>query len=153
MKKFLLTLCLGVAALGASAATYLHLQTSTGWQVIDLEQVDRLTFSGGVMTAQNAQGATVGTYPQSSLEQIIVNDTAGLDKIAAADEEASFEFKAATMSVKMLADGAFEVYGLDGKQLVSIPAKAGEEIAVGALRSTGTVIMKSGNYAIKATVR
>ncbi|MDE5661443.1 MAG: hypothetical protein K2I04_02325, partial [Muribaculaceae bacterium] len=34
-----------------SAGNYLHIRTSEGWQVLNLDTVDRLTFKGGTMTA------------------------------------------------------------------------------------------------------
>ena len=76
MRKFLLALCLGAFVFCASAANYLHIKTSTGWEVLDLDKVDRLTFSNGKMNAQDEKGVTVGTYSQASLEQIYVNDLA-----------------------------------------------------------------------------
>ena len=153
MRKFLLALCFGAFALGASAANYLHIKTSTGWEVLDLDKVDRLTFNNGKMTAQDEKGATVGTYNQSSLEQIYVNDLAGVESVVADEKsKATFKFDAEGRSAVMIADGSFEVYALDGSLLVSIPAKAGEHIALEAMSGTGIVIVKSGKYAIKAAL-
>lgn len=153
MKKYLIALCLGAVAVGASAANYLHIKTSTGWEVLDLDKVDRLTFSNGQMKVQDEKGATVGSYNQSSLEQIYVNDLAGVEAVIADEKaKATFHFDAANRSAIMVEDGNFEVYALDGSLLVAVPAKAGERIGLDAMGGTGVVIVKSGKYAIKAAL-
>ena len=150
MKKLLLAMSLALAAMGASAANYLHIKTDSGWEVLDLDRVDRLVFAGGVMNAQDASGNSVGSYSQVALEQLYVDDKAGVADVQAESKaKATFTFDAATMSARMLADAKFEIYGFDGSLLVAIPAKAGEEISLGAMRGAGVVIVKSGDYVIK----
>ncbi|MDE5657117.1 MAG: hypothetical protein K2I19_08630, partial [Muribaculaceae bacterium] len=95
---------LALAAMGASAANYLHIKTESGWEVLDLDRVDRLVFAGGVMNAQDASGNSVGSYSQASLEQIYVDDKAGAGNIQADSKaKATFTFDAAAMSVSVLA--------------------------------------------------
>lgn len=151
MKKLLLAMSLALAAMGASAANYLHIKTDSGWEVLDLDRVDRLVFAGGVMNAQDASGNSVGSYSQAALEQLYVDDKAGVADVQAESKaKATFTFDAAAMSARMLADGKFEIYAVDGSLLVAIPAKAGEEISFGAMHGAGVVIVKSGDYVIKA---
>lgn len=150
MKKFLLAMGLALTCAGAYAANYLHIKTETGWEVLDLDKVDRLVFAGGVMNAQDASGANVGSYKQAELEQIYVDETSGIKNIKENSQtKATFKFDAKSMSAKILVDGDFEIYGTDGVLMISIPAKAGEQIALDAMRGAGVVIVKSGDYVIK----
>lgn len=154
MKKILLSFCLFAVSFGLSAATYLHIKTTDGWQVIDLDKADRLTFKGGTMEVADASGKVIATYPQSTLENIKVDDeSTGIDMIVAGkDCDATFRFNGATCSAEMIKDGLFEVYGIDGKKLVAIPAKAGEHIALEVMTGVGPVIVKSGSYTLKVAL-
>lgn len=154
MKKFLLSFCLFAVSFGLSAATYLHIKTTDGWQVIDLDKADRLTFKGGTMEVADASGKVIATYPQSTLENIKVDDeSTGIDMIVAGkDCDATFRFDGATCSAEMIKDGLFEVFGIDGKKLVAIPAKAGDHIALDAMTGIGPVIVKSGSYTLKVAL-
>lgn len=153
MKKFLLSFCLIAASFGLSAANYLHIKTSDGWQVIDLDKADRLTFKGGTMEVSDAAGQVIATYPQQSLETIKVDDsTSGIDIVGENKKDATFRFNGATLAVDMIADGVFEAFGIDGKKLVAIPAKAGDHISLDAMKGAGPVVFKSGSYTIKVAL-
>lgn len=53
----------------------------------------------------------------------------------------------------MLADGEITVYSIAGEELVSIPGlKKGEIVDLNAVRNE-VVILKSGNYAVKALLK
>lgn len=153
MKKFVLfVLCMAGLFVSASAANYLHVRTADGWQVFDLEKVDRLTFKGGTMTATDAAGQTVATVPQQSLESMYVNDSAALAEVKAGDAKATFGYDAEGRSVKVFSDGLFEIFALDGKRLVAIPASKGEVINLGDLQP-GTVVFRQGQFTLKAIVK
>ncbi len=152
MKKLLVSLFCAAGLLTASAAdNYLHIKTADGWRVLDLEQVDRLTFDGNTMTASDASGATVVTIPQKSLEVMAVTETAGVSAPVIAEAKASFVYSPSTKCVTMLDDALFEMYALDGSRLVAVNAAKGENIHIDAVKA-GVVIMKSGEYSIKAVV-
>lgn len=152
MKKFALSLFCAVSLIGASAAdNYLHIKTADGWRVLDLEQVDRLTFDGNTMTASDASGAPVMTIPQKSLETMTVTETAGVSTAVVAEAKATFAYSSSTKCVTMLADALFEIYALDGSRLVAVDAAKGDNIHIDAVKA-GVVIMKSGEYTLKAVV-
>ncbi len=153
MKRLILSIVCALCLCGlSSAANYLHVKTANGWQVFDLDKVDRLTFDGTTMKATDASGNTVATLPQKSLESISVNESAGIGAITADGAEATFSYDAASRTVTVLADGTFEIYGVDGVRLVAIPASKGEIISLGDLRP-GATVFKSGAYTIKAIVK
>jgi len=133
---------------------YLHIRTADGWEVLDIDKVDRLDFKGGKMTATDASGNVVASYPQESLESMFIDDTAGVtDAVAGGDTEPSFTFDAASGLVNILADGDFTVYDADGRALVSIPGVcAGQVVDLSAIHP-GVVILVSGNYSLKVAVR
>lgn len=157
LKKFLLataaTLTFGLTSFAADEADYLHIRTASGWEVLNLTQVDRLTFTGNTMNALDANGATVASYPRETLEMMYFNESTGVEVITDETEGKAFAFDASSASVTMLKDGDFKLYSLDGRMLVNIPeVKAGETINLSAL-AKGTVIIKSGNNTAKVMMR
>ncbi len=152
MKKILLMLACSAVAMCGAAANYLHVKTDKGWEVLDLDRVDRLTFSGGKMTASDEQGATVATFNQTALEQIYVDETTGVTSVEAQEAKATFTYNTSAKTALMLADGNFEISAADGACLVSVPAKSGEYICLEAI-NPGVVILKSGKYTLKAIVK
>lgn len=141
-------------ALSVSAAdNYLHLKTADGWEVLNLDSVDRLTFSGNTMTVADASGVTVKAYDRGSLENMYVNESAGIGVVEAdTAAPATFSCDAASRRVTVLADGTFCLYGTDGTMLTSIGVKAGEVIDFTSVKP-GIVIMKLGDYTLKALMK
>jgi|GEM_PF-2727401 len=152
-KHFIAAAACAVVMVPAMAESqYLHIRTASGWEVLDLAQVDRLTFKSGSMTATDKQNNTVATYNQNALESMYVDENAGIESVVSTDTEATFTFSKDGY-VEMKADGAFLIYGADGALLLEIPeARKGEIISLKTLRQ-GVVILKSGNYSIKAIVK
>lgn len=142
------------ATFAEEGSNYLHIRTNSGWQVLSLDQVDRLTFKNNVMTATDANNNVVASFPQDQLEAMRVNESAGVNDVTAdTNADATFTFDAADATATMLADGDFEVYSLNGSLLVRIPeVKKGETINLSAVES-GIVIVKSGNYSAKVTIK
>lgn len=138
----------GVAS--ADEGQYLHIRTSGGWQVLNLEQVDRLTFTGGQMVAADANNNTLGSFEQSSLNEMYFDETAGVESTLAKAEGAAFSF--ANGVVTMKEDGRIEIFALDGVLLTAINAKKGETIDLKAI-SSKYVILKSGKVAQKVSLR
>lgn len=153
MKKLFIAL----AAVAASSmmtyadGNYLHIKTSEGWSVLDLEQVDRLSFSDNVMTATSASGETLSSYPQDQLEKMFANDAAGVADLKTDNKNGNFVLDGKT--VTMLADSDFAIYSTDGTALVEIPAvKNGEKIDLSAL-TPGVYVAKSGNQSQKISLK
>ena len=124
LKSILTTLAciLGIAGAAAEdAGNYLHVLTDKGWQIISLDKVDRLTFAGGTMTATDANGTTVATFPQSTLQTIAVKETS-TTAISAPEVDATFRITGT--DVEIVTGGAFEVYSISGTRLVNIPNTA-----------------------------
>lgn len=136
-----------------SAGNYLHIRTSEGWQVLNLDTVDRLTFKGGTMTATDKDNNTVASFPQESLEKMYVDETAGIGQVSASEAEATFTYDAASRTVTMLADGAFKVYNAAGALLVNIPAVEKDQTVVLTGLQAGVVLISSGDYTLKAAVK
>lgn len=154
MKQVILSFCcllmLGVMNARADEGQYLHVQTASGWKVLDLEKVDRLTFTTGNMVVSDADNNTLETFNRASLEKMYFAETSGVQSVIADSTKAIFGFGNGVVS--MLADGKFEAYSLDGSLLVSINAKKGETIDINAI-SANVVILKSGSFTLKATLR
>lgn len=132
---------------------YLHLQTATGWEVIDLDQVDRLTFSNGTMTASDKDQTTVASFRQDQLISMNYSETSGIESVTDDNMESTFYFDSDAKAVIMKADGIFEVFSEAGVKLVEIPsAKNGETINLSAIRK-GIVILKSGSHSLKAIIK
>lgn len=154
MKKILLSLCcllvISTVSAWAEGGQYLHVQTASGWKVLDLEKVHRLTFISGNMIATDAQNNTLETFDRASLNKMYVDETTGIQSIIADQAKATFCFQNGVAT--MLTDGKFEAYSLDGPLLVSINAKKGETIDINAI-SANVVILKSGSFTLKSTLR
>jgi hypothetical protein len=83
-----------------------------------------------------------------------VDDTAGIDKVSADNTAATLTFDAATKVVTLLADGSFEIYNAAGALLVAIPqVKQGETVNLSGISAATPVILKNGNYSLKAIVK
>lgn len=154
MKKVLHSFCcllmLGTINIWADGGQYLHVQTTSGWKVFDLEKVDRLTFTSGNMVASDADNNTLETFDRAILEKMYVDETSGVQSVTADAAKATFNFNNGIAT--MLADGKFEAFALDGSLLVSIDAKKGETIDINAI-SPNVVILKAGSFTLKATLR
>lgn len=135
------------------ASHYLHIQDEAGWSVLNLDSVDRLLFSDGNMSALDKNRNVLGTYPQSHLKTLYVDENADLSQIKDlfADEKVDASFILGDNGlVTLLADGEFSVYDINGSLLVYIEgARAQQTIDLSAI-SEDILILKSGNYAIKA---
>lgn len=145
--------CLSMWAQSADT-NYLHIYTNGQWVVLDLDKVDRLEFKGDNMIAKAEDNTEVATYPRTSLQVLYVDEVATTAITAAtADQTAAFTFDAATKSATMLADGQFTIFDINGRRLVEIPAvKKGEIVDLKALRP-GIVILRSGNFSMKAVIK
>ena len=144
----LLLACVSYAL--AEGNQYLHIHTADGWKVLDLEKVDRLSFSGNQMIAADENNVTVETFDRSGLAEMYVDETSGVNEIASDAADATFSYKQGVAT--MLADGLFEVYGLDGSLMVAIKAKKGENIDLTAMTQE-IVILKSGKFTAKVVLR
>ncbi len=143
----------GTSLYAAAESDYLHIHTQSGWEILSLDQVDRLTFSNGVMTASDKDANTLGTYRQADLQEMYIDETSGVESVMADAAEATLEFDAASRSLRVLADGQVDIYSVAGELLASVPeAKKGESIMLGSIRQ-GIVICKSGNHSIKAILK
>ena len=156
MKKYLLSLCCllsaGCFSAMADGGQYLHIQTSDGWKVLDLEKADRLTFTSSSMVVSDSDGNTVETYDRGNLSAMYVDEYPEVVGVESVSEEPEAAFLMQGSEATMLTDGRFEVYATDGKLLVGIEAKQGEKIDLGAM-SGSVVILRSGSYTKKANLR
>lgn len=154
MKRLLLGLVfvLSFAMSWADAGNYLHIKTSEGWQVLDLNVVDRLSFDGNTMKATDEKGQTVAEIPQQNLERMDVSQEAGVKTVLTERANATFSYNASTQKATMLADGEFELFGADGTRYISFKALKGETVDLSSI-APGIVIIKSGDYSIKAIVK
>lgn len=156
MKKLILASACAFAIFSAVAGNnYLHVRTSSGWEVLDLDKVDKLSFAGENMVASDADGNTVSSYIRSELQTMHVNDDpAGVNSVISDNKtSATFSFNATSGTATMIADGNFEIFDLSGATLVSIPeVKQGETVALTGIKP-GAVILKSGNYSIKVIIK
>ena len=137
---------------GMAASNYLHIATDKGWEVIDLDQADRITFSGGTMTVTDASGNAIASYPQASLDRMYVDRNTGVDAIAGEATEAGFKVSGNGRMVELMGTGTFEVFGLDGTLLVAIPgAMEGKTVTLSGLKQ-GIYVYRLGGYSVKCSV-
>lgn len=149
--KFLLVA--GVMTATAQSDTYLHIRTADGWEVLNLDTVDRLTFKDGTMTATDAKQNTVATFKQDTLAEMYFSEDAAVEEITTPDSKATFRFDTANGTVTILSDGAFGIYNAAGLRLAEIPdAKAGEKVSLKGFPA-GVIVLKSGNYSLKVMVK
>ncbi len=143
-------------AIGASAADYyLHLKTASGWKVLNLDEVSTLSFKGNNMVAKSADDKVVLDVPKAELELMSVDQSAGIEATVVASNEgdATFTFDANARKAVMKSTGSFEMYGTGGEALLSIPSvSASDEIDLSNI-TPGVVILKSGNYSLKALLK
>ena len=153
-KPIIIAACLAFTLPAFATGNYLHIRTANGWEVLDIDKVDRLEFKGGKMTATDATDKVVATYPQESLESMFIDDSAGIGNVAVSDDAATaLKYDASTGVVNILANGDFAVYDTDGRTLVSIPGVcAGETVNLSAIHP-GVVVLVLGNHSLKVAIR
>lgn len=151
-KLILMTACL--LSLSAWAdGTYLHIRTASGWEVVNLEKADKMTFKNNVVQITAADNSVLASYPQNALETMYIDEIAGVGDVKDDNTEAAFIFDSASRSVRMTQDSDLKVYDLKGKLLVGIPeVKEGETVNLSAL-APSIIILKSGNYTVKTQLK
>lgn len=156
MKRFYsLAFALLAIVVGASAQShYLHVATESGWEVIDLDKADRLTFKNGTMTVTDARQNVIATFPQAQLDMMYVNDETGVETICSdAAAEPSFTIAGDGHTINILSGGVFEVYALDGEKIIEINGvKADQTVNLSPL-SKGIYIIRLNDYAVKYSIR
>lgn len=148
--SFGLLMILGAMTTSADGGQYLHIRTASGWSVLDLDQVDRLTFNAGTMVASDADNKTVETFDRGALSDMYFDESAGVQAVTADNTEATFSYNNGVAT--MLTDGPLEVYAVDGSMLVCLNARRGETVDLSAIRNN-VIVLKSGSYTLKATLR
>lgn len=146
---------LSLAATASADTLYMHVQTSDGnWQVFSLDQVDRLTFTGGKMTALTAEGTTVASFPSSSLVSMNFDEISapsGVESAVADPAELSVSGNVITYAGKEPA--AVEIFDAAGRAIEAISAvENGQSIDLSAL-SPDVYIVKAGLSTIKIAVK
>lgn len=155
MKLKILTLILALAAYCShtfATENYLHIQTDNGWTIINIDNVDRISFSDGKMVITDKEQTTT-TIAQTELVQMLVNESASIESVEFDNNAAKFTIDAQTKTVKMTTDGNFRILSVNGKILINIPTvKSGETISLDNLNA-GVYILQSSNYAIKIVTK
>lgn len=132
---------------------YLHIQTSDGWQVLNIDQVDRLTFTGDTMRATDSAGNLVTEIPQISLQTMKVDESSGVEVITDEQTRDNFELSADGRTAVANASGTLSVYATDGTRLVCIPeVKVAQKVHLEALPA-GTYIITLDGQSTKAILR
>ena len=108
------------------------------------------------MTVTDANDNVVATFARNELSNMAVDEVstpeAGVNDIEIG-KGVTFAFDAQTSTVRMLADGALDVYDISGRHLVSIAAvSTGETVDLSEI-AAGVVIIKSGTYNLKVALK
>ena len=138
-----------------AADDYLHIQTADGWKVLNINQVDRITFTGGTMVATDAEKQTLLSVPTSEVKSMTVNDelTTGIAQLPTEEATAAFVFDSESAVATMQANGNFAIYDLSGVKKMEIPAvQKGQIIDLSGI-TPGFVILKSGDYTLKVSLK
>lgn len=150
-----LMLCMSASAWAEEL--YLHVQSADGnWTVLDLNQVNRLTFSGGQMKATDSKGTVVAQFPAASLTTMKVNDEsqAGLDLVETPSGAAKcFDMSQDGRMLTAKIDGTLRVFTSTGQLAVEIPqVKAGQSVNLYSLPA-GAYVINYANVARKALLK
>ncbi len=132
---------------------YLHVRTATGWEVLDLNKVDRLTFTGGKMTALDQNEKVVKSFERSDLDKMVVTESAGVEAVADATAEKTFVYDVQSRTITMSTEGDVEIFDAAGCRLVALPCVLKGETVVLTGLNPGIVIIKSGDYSLKTVVK
>lgn len=154
MKFKIFAFVMAFAALSAMAdeGNFLHIRTSNGWSVVDIDKVGKIKFTGDQMVVGDKNDAPMASYPRTALEEMVVTETAGVHAVEV-DAPETMVFNVENGAVKVLVDCDFEVYDTTGKRLVLIPGVVkGQTITLPALAGN-VVILKAGNQSIKAVIK
>lgn len=140
----------------SDSGRYLHVRDGGGWTVLNIDNVNRLLFNGGNMTAVDKAGEVIGSFPQSALSSMYVDEYPDLsdisDLFSNPSPEATFTLNEEGLPT-LLSDGDFKVFDFNGVLLVDIPvAEAGQTVDLSAVTEK-TLILKSGDYALKIVRR
>lgn len=130
---------------------FLHALDSNGnWVVFSLDKVDRLEYKNGAVLFSDAKGNELAKYDGNKISQIQISEDAklsGLDAIAVS--EADKVFTVTNGIVACSEDGIFQLFDINGKNLVSIPEyKMGQGIDLSYL-TRGIYLITINNKAIK----
>lgn len=145
-----------LTALCASASdNYLHILTDDGWKILNIEQIDKISFKNGTMTATGQNNETVLAVPSEKIQSMSVLDTndaqTGIEAVTAA--EAPFVLNNGSASVTMLQNGNFRLINLEGMVLCEIPAvEKGQTIDLTNV-APGIHILQSGSFTIKVCLQ
>lgn len=163
--KYLLTAALisTMSLWSFAESLYLHIQKADGnWEVLCLDNVDRLTFQNNQMIASDTEGEEVATFDSADLESLQVNDSADendvIDYTGVATVNANSEgfiFVDATTVRFNGTDtaGTFEIFDTMGKRVVAIKGyKAGQSVDISAMEH-GVYVLKFGNNSKKIAVK
>ena len=155
LTKLLISGALLLCSMAASAEDfYLHVQTADGnWQIINIEKIDRLTFTDGKMSAIAPGGDVLLSVPRSELKTINADETqSGIDEVAVTAKGA-FTFTDGCMIRVSEGPAAVEVTDLQGRTLVAIPAvQAGQSVDLSPLPE-GVYVVKVGKESSKIAVK
>lgn len=102
MKLYRLIVCavFGMIALFAVAeGEYLHVKTANGVVVLDLSKVEKLSFTGGNLTATDSEAKVVARIPKSDLDKMYVSenaDASSLNSVVSEDATATFVYESSS---------------------------------------------------------
>lgn len=57
-----------------AADDYLHIRTSEGWKVLNINEINRLIFTDGTMVAKDKDENVLLNIPREALQTLLVND-------------------------------------------------------------------------------
>lgn len=139
-------------ATSASAETnYLHVVTTNGWEILNLDTVDRLTFEGNVMNALDKNRKVVNSFNRADLETCFVSQNSGVDEITESGHS-SESFSIAARTLTALVSGNFAIYSTAGERLAAIEGvQSGQEIGLSALPA-GIYVITLGDHSAKVAL-
>jgi len=147
-KKIFVAALLAFAGISANAdALYLHIQETNGnWTVINLDEVDKLTFKNNGMQVVGENDNVVKSYSSSALSTIAVNEqqTSAITSIDSDDKTAALELEGKV--VKVAEDGKLIVCDIAGRICVEIPSvEAGQTVDLSSLVKGVYVVTLNGS--------
>lgn len=155
--------CLLAAALSAAAITakadaanpmYMVVSLTDGsLKVVNVDAVDRITFSSSSMKASDKSGGTVAEYQLSSLSQIEFNEdgVTGIESVTTEEVGISFDPQSALLRVLNAKNGNLAIYNMSGQLVLSTPiANPDTTIDVSQLIS-GVYLVKYSDVTLKIT--
>lgn len=139
-------LFLAIGLTGWADSLYLHIQEDNGnWTVLNLNQVEKLTFKNSGMQVLDSNDGVVKSYSSASLKTMLVNESEDMSGIDGVYNGATADFSLNRGVVEFKVAGNISVFDLSGRLCVDINSvEAGCNVDLRSLEKGVYVVVING---------